>query len=68
MATNKDGGWEVVDGVQRLSTLLHFCGDDTLIQMVGRKEPLRLTGLTKLPSFNGSAFADLPRSLQSARR
>ena len=24
MATNKDGGWEVVDGVQRLRTLLHL--------------------------------------------
>lgn len=26
MAANSDGTWEVVDGVQRLSTLTHFCG------------------------------------------
>jgi Protein of unknown function DUF262 len=25
MAANSDGTWEVVDGVQRLSTLTHFC-------------------------------------------
>ena len=28
MATNKDSSWEVVDGVQRISTLIHFCGSE----------------------------------------
>src|SRR5580658_3013427 len=31
MAANRDGTWEVVDGVQRLSTLVHFCGAMTLL-------------------------------------
>jgi hypothetical protein len=65
MATNSDGGWEVVDGVQRLSTLLHFCGGKELIEMVRRKGPLKLSGLTKLSAFNGYAFEELPRSLQT---
>jgi hypothetical protein len=65
MATNSDGGWEVVDGVQRLSTLLHFCGSQKQVAMVGRKGPLRLSGLKKLSAFNGYSFDDLPRSLQT---
>src|ERR1700733_1447123 len=52
MATNKDGSWEVVDGVQRLSTILHFCGDKKLLAMIGRKEPLELGGLETLEDFN----------------
>lgn len=64
MATNKDGSWEVVDGVQRLSTLLHFCGNSDLINMVGRKQPLRLTGLKTLTAFNDRTYLDLPQSVQ----
>src|SRR5581483_3830838 len=30
MATNKDNTWEVVDGVQRLSSLVKFAGDAEL--------------------------------------
>lgn len=64
MATNKDGTWEVVDGVQRLSTLLHFGGDQALVSLVGRKQPLGLTGLRKLGTLNGKRLADLPKSVQ----
>jgi hypothetical protein len=66
MAANKDGTWEVVDGVQRLSTLLHFCGTDQMIQMIGRTERLQLSELGKLATFNGKAFDDLPKSVQLA--
>lgn len=45
MAANRNGTWEVVDGVQRLSTLVHFCGDSKLLPKIGRKEPLRLSDL-----------------------
>ena len=30
MATNVDGTWEVIDGVQRLSTMICFAGDDNV--------------------------------------
>lgn len=66
MATNKDGSWEVVDGVQRLSTLLHFCGENDAISKVGKEKPLALQGLNKLTAFNGYTFKKLPESLQLA--
>jgi uncharacterized protein with ParB-like and HNH nuclease domain len=37
MATNQDGSWEVVDGVQRLSTLIHFVGDEEVRKKLGFK-------------------------------
>jgi hypothetical protein len=65
MAANKDGSWEVVDGVQRLSSLLHFYGSKELVTKVGRDGPLMLTGLSKLEAFNGQTFESLPRSIQT---
>jgi len=64
MAANRDGTWEVVDGVQRLSTLIHFCGDAAAVTQVGKDSSLKLKDLEKLTSFNGKRFADLPRSAQ----
>lgn len=64
MATNPDATWEVVDGVQRLSTLIHFCGIDHARLAVGRPAPLRLSGLRKLETFNGSTFDELPKTVQ----
>jgi Protein of unknown function DUF262 len=55
MAVNAaDGSWEVVDGVQRLSTILHFRGEPAHLAKSGRAEPLRLTELTKLSHFSGA--------------
>jgi hypothetical protein len=48
-----DGRLEVVDGVQRIRTLESFTNGDLL-----------LNGLDRLPSLNGSRFADLPESQQ----
>lgn len=60
-ATNPDGTWEVVDGLQRISTLIHFASESaTQLEEIGKKEPLRLQGLTKLTKFNGLTFEDLP--------
>ena len=28
MATNNDGSWELIDGVQRLSSIIHFAGNE----------------------------------------
>jgi len=64
-ATNDDGSWEVVDGLQRLSTLIHFAlDDDGQIKEIGKEEPLRLSGLRKLTEFNGLTFKDLPGPVQ----
>ena len=66
LATNTDSTWEVIDGVQRISTLLHFYGSDAQLGRIGRKEHLRLTELEKLTTFTGFTFAELPKNLQTA--
>lgn len=66
-ATNADGSWEVVDGLQRLSTLIHFAFDvPAQIEEIGKDSPLRLTGLRKLSEFNGLTYAEMPTPVQLA--
>ena len=62
MATNRDGTWELVDGVQRLSTLTQFAGGEKARKRLQIENPLILTELKKLDELNGSTFADLPDS------
>lgn len=64
MAANRDGTWELVDGVQRLSTLVQFAGTPGARQKLQLTEPLILEGLAKLTEFNGKGFDDLPESLR----
>lgn len=64
MATNSDSTWEVVDGVQRLSTIAHFVGSQKLLERIDRDNPLAVDGLDKLEALNGAAFEDLPRTIQ----
>lgn len=64
MAANPNGSWEVIDGVQRLSTLIHFCGDDDLRNNIGLKSSLKLNELEKLTAFNNKRYEDLPQSVQ----
>lgn len=64
MAANADGTWELIDGVQRLSTLIHFVGDDVVRNRVNLRDPLVLCELEKLTDFNGKRFTDLPQSTQ----
>jgi len=52
-ATNDDC-WQVVDGLQRLSTIKKFVID----------KKLKLTGLEFLKEYEGKTFDDLPRTLQ----
>ncbi|HEU4973979.1 MAG TPA: DUF262 domain-containing protein [Baekduia sp.] len=67
VATNTDGSWEVVDGLQRISTLIHFTADsDELLASVGKDAPLRLSGLADLTAFNGLTMAELPSPVQLA--
>ena len=65
VATNSDGTWEVVDGLQRVSTLLHFVADSDQVLAVARKpEPLKLIGLSTLSELNEKLFVDIPTALQ----
>lgn len=65
MATNADGTWELVDGVQRVCAIVKFLGDEKLRTKLKLKGgALRLTGLEKLTLFNGKTFDDLPKTLQ----
>ena len=67
MATNADSTWEIVDGVQRLSTLVHFIAEpNDILRRIGRAKPLEIQGLEKLTEFNGSTYESIPRSLQLA--
>ena len=55
VAQRKDGVWDVVDGVQRLSTIFQFMGelrnrDNTVV------EPLELQGTKFLPSLHGKTW------------
>lgn len=65
VATNDNFEWEVVDGLQRISTLVHFISDDEDVRSsVGRKDPLVLTGLEKLSQLNDAGYSDLPKAIQ----
>jgi len=65
MATNSDSTWEIVDGVQRLSTIVHFIGaSKELLQTVNRKTSLQIAGLEKLDTLNKFGFSDLAKSVQ----
>ena len=64
MATNADSTWEVVDGVQRLSTIVKFAGTADLRRKLGLNGQLVLGDLQKLTNFNGLAMDSLPQNLQ----
>lgn len=72
---NEDGGWELIDGLQRLSTILEFVG--VLRNPEGKKvEPSILEGTNFLPSLankrwqtwaDGDESLDKPMQLQIKR-
>jgi len=65
MASNRDASWEVIDGLQRLTTILNFIGNDKELDKISIKhEKLKLSGLEKLDSMNGLIYDDLPKSMQ----
>lgn len=72
MATNADSTWELIDGVQRLSSIINFVGTDEERGFLDSYEendgPLRLEGLTKLTEFNGLCFDELPMDVQTKLR
>lgn len=69
MATNTDNTWELIDGVQRLSSIIRFCGDQNVIKKLQETQSekvtnLKLSELNKLTTFNNKKFTDLPRAIQ----
>jgi hypothetical protein len=68
MATNIDADqgatWEVVDGLQRLLTLVNFLGDAHTRETARLyDDPLKLSGLEILKSLEGETAQDLPRDI-----
>lgn len=64
MAANKDGTWELIDGVQRLSTLIHFIGDEEQLKKFKFDSPLTLKGLESLTDFNDCTHKQIPGTIQ----
>lgn len=65
MATNPDSSWDVVDGLQRVTSIVNFIGDEQELKDVPIEfKHLKLAGLEKLDSMNGISYQDLPKSLQ----
>lgn len=65
VAQKEDGKWDIVDGVQRISTLLQLVGE------LPDHEPLVLQGTSYLPSLEGMTWNSMPedakRLLKRAR-
>jgi len=60
---NKEGKWEVVDGVQRLSTIIQFIGD--LRNEANEKlEPTVLEETKLLSALKGMTWENIPNELQ----
>lgn len=66
VATNRDGTWDVVDGLQRIATIMRFHGIDVpnAPQLQFAQDPLKLDSLTQLTSFNTLSFDDLPMPIR----
>ncbi len=65
VAANDNGTWDIVDGLQRVSSLIHFTSkDEESLDVVKKEEPLKLKGLEKLTKFNGSTLFDIPKKFR----
>ncbi|MEN3942148.1 DUF262 domain-containing protein [Prosthecobacter sp. SYSU 5D2] len=57
VSQDSDGRWDVIDGLQRLSTIFELTGD--LLDEEGkRKPPLPLLGTKYLPDLKGKTWGD----------
>jgi hypothetical protein len=61
--TDDDGVWSLLDGLQRFSTILYFCGKLDSPKK-GKGEYLELVGLEELDILNGRTFEALPKVTQ----
>lgn len=58
----EDRIYELIDGLQRISSYLHFRGQ--LVINGKRQDPLVLTDCDIVPELNGVSYTDLPRALE----
>lgn len=64
-ASNRDGTWEIVDGLQRISTLIHYTSNKPeTLNIIQKSTPLVLAGLEKADLLMGLSFPELPTPLQ----
>jgi uncharacterized protein with ParB-like and HNH nuclease domain len=65
MATNETGArFELIDGVQRISSIIRFAGTDEQIATLELRGRLKIVGLKKLTELNGLTFDELPTQIQ----
>ena len=66
MATNSDATWEVIDGLQRISTIIRFAADldSEARKIIGKLDYLKLTELDKLSMMNGMTISDMVPTLR----
>ncbi|WP_345415639.1 DUF262 domain-containing protein [Pseudonocardia xishanensis] len=66
VATNRDGTWDVVDGLQRIATIMRFHGIDvpSSPQLQFSNDILRLSELGQLTGFNDLTLEDLPMPIR----
>lgn len=64
MATNLDASWEVIDGLQRITTTLRFASHSLAVIDGQDMGALKLKGLEKVSSLNGVQFDDMPNNLK----
>lgn len=57
----EDGIYELIDGLQRISSYLHFRGEKLNTE---NDKPLVLCGCDIIPELDGSSFDTLPKALQ----
>ena len=69
VAANEEGIWEVVDGLQRLSTIKNFIlGEKTKEEKSEDKKKLKLSNLEFLgKKLNGKTFDDIEKDLSQTR-
>jgi hypothetical protein len=64
VAQSEDGVWEVVDGLQRLSTILKFIGELRDEATGDVQEPSELVKTKYLPGLEGATYASLPQTVK----
>lgn len=68
VSANEDGVWEVVDGLQRLSTILKFAGELRKEPTDKLLSPEPLVGTRYLPSLDGITWSDSEHAFTGSQR
>jgi len=70
VAQKEDSKWSIVDGLQRLSTILQLTGElkctNVVTGEISLKDPLKLTTTKKLPSLEDFTWATLSEDIKRA--